>query len=524
MHDWLARHPAVRDAIIWAVPAILFGAALRILLLSYSPFAYWGSDSASHYYTAERFLLDGDVVLQPKRRYVYPLLMIPLGALPGAPLRWVALFQHASGILSLLPLAYATRKTFLHWRWLIVPITVAYAGIPIVIWEEHEVISESLFFSLVAWSMGGWIAWISAVRQSPERRAMWWCFFIPFALLVLSKPAARFFWPGLVLSLAALGAWRLMDRKHAIALVLLFCAGFTVGEKGQGAWLAYNTAFALTRLDTPLHAQYKAQIRDLVERARTKLPTYYNDEDDFKEFLKAPDKYPDRPLWAEIKEQEKRDGDFRAKLYMDLAKEGIRAEPHLFLYVSLQRVIGSANPDFFKETKFLPQKINSRFQQHYNELSTKKPRLLRHLFALPKDGPLPDYESIKKLMVPHPDSQAARWLADYLKAFELHSPLTVVPTKEAGITPRISQYRPTLLGCWVLAGLVLALTPPYWRMLGIWTVICIGYLFGVFLVGSANPRYFGAVWPFLCLVLGVPADLLLRALWAGVCRLRPPVS
>jgi len=38
------RHPLLLDAILWAIPAILFGAGLRLMLLHYSPYAYWGSD------------------------------------------------------------------------------------------------------------------------------------------------------------------------------------------------------------------------------------------------------------------------------------------------------------------------------------------------------------------------------------------------------------------------------------------------------------------------------------------------
>jgi len=49
LREFLSRHPAVRDALLWAVPALLFGALLRGCFLWYSPYAYWGSDSRSYY-------------------------------------------------------------------------------------------------------------------------------------------------------------------------------------------------------------------------------------------------------------------------------------------------------------------------------------------------------------------------------------------------------------------------------------------------------------------------------------------
>ena len=57
------RHPVLRETLIWAAPAICFGLALRLLLLSYLPYAYWGSDSKSYFSFAYQLLSTGDVSL-----------------------------------------------------------------------------------------------------------------------------------------------------------------------------------------------------------------------------------------------------------------------------------------------------------------------------------------------------------------------------------------------------------------------------------------------------------------------------
>ena len=72
-------------SLAWSVPALLIGASLRLMLLSYLPYAYWGSDSKSYFSFAHMLLGEGYVSLDEKRRYLYPIFMVPVAALPGAP-------------------------------------------------------------------------------------------------------------------------------------------------------------------------------------------------------------------------------------------------------------------------------------------------------------------------------------------------------------------------------------------------------------------------------------------------------
>ncbi len=41
------RHPIVRETLLWALPALVFGAVLRVLLTCYLPYALWNPDSRS---------------------------------------------------------------------------------------------------------------------------------------------------------------------------------------------------------------------------------------------------------------------------------------------------------------------------------------------------------------------------------------------------------------------------------------------------------------------------------------------
>src|ERR1700691_2790043 len=116
LRDFFRRHPLVRDAFLWAIPALGFGAFLRALFMSYLPYAFWGADSRSNYGFANMLLQHGGISLNDKRRFLYPLLLLPVSLFPGGALRWLPLFQHSLGFLTLVPLAYVARKTLRHWK------------------------------------------------------------------------------------------------------------------------------------------------------------------------------------------------------------------------------------------------------------------------------------------------------------------------------------------------------------------------------------------------------------------------
>jgi hypothetical protein len=173
-----------------------------------------------------------------------------------------------------------------------------------------------------------------------------------------------------------------------------------------------------------------------------------------------------------------------SRVCRDLAIEAIKARPNLSLYISLQRIVASANPD----------------------------DLLRNLFALPREEPLPPYETIRALIAPYPDAVTADLLQAYVAAFrramQIAAPSSAVPKSGRKLT----GFRPTLLGWWLIAGTLLSSLAHYRRNLGIWVIAMTGYLCGVFLVGIASARYFAPAWPLIALVLAIPADLLLRFL------------
>lgn len=500
---------------LWAIPALLLGAVLRGILLSYSPYAYWGSDSWSYLSFAYKMLTTLDTSLNDKRRYLYPIFLLPVSMLPGSPLKWLAWIQHFAGLATLIPLAYAVRRLFVSWKMLVLPVTILWASLPIILWYEHEMLAESLFFAAVIWSIAGWVAWTK--QSDPVRaRRLFWLFFAAFACVALTKPAARFVWPGVLAGLLMIASWRVLRWRQFVALALLLGASLTIGQDKQSAWLLYSSSFPLTRLDSAPHASYKAQIRDLVTENREHLLQYHARDRAVKNFLKSPGEHPDRPLWAALA------GDLekQTKLYKSLAIEGILHRPDLLVLISLTRALDSANLAEFKTERFKATYFADRFEEHDQEWRTKNDgHLLKFLFGLPQDTPAPSLAELQQQIAPHPQAPQAAWMQHYADRFGVASALIHPVGEGADALPR-----PTPLGWYLLAGLLLSLAPPYWRSLTPWTVVAVGYLAGVYLVGSANPRFFALVLPMLLLCLAVPFDLIVRLVSAIRFRLASPAG
>jgi len=497
------RHPLLRDAILWAIPALIVGAILRLLLLSYSPYVFWGSDSRSYFGFTSGVLNDFYFSLNEKRRYLYPIFLLPVSLLPGSTLRALAWIQPMLGLAAILPFAYLIRKIFVGWKLWILPLTIIYAGLPVYIWFEHELIADTILFSGMPWVFAGWAAWAGQARIE-RARALWWWFFVPLAIIALTKPSVKFFWPGIVFALLVVGAWKILTWKQWSALAAVFLIGFSMGDDEQGSWLLYNTAFPFTRLETPLHADYKAEIKDWVLAKRARIDSYAEEDYEVQKFLRGPDSDKTRPLWKKLG----KDKSVMAKVYRELALEAIKAHPDLFLRTGLHRLLGSCNPADLADDRFEADYFARRLQDDL-EGNRSPEKMLRIAFGIPKSAPFPPKEEFWKRTCPHPDSAAARWLFSYVETFQRLGALVSRPTGEQHT---FDQYHPTFLGWWLLLGMILALIPPFLRTVGVWVLGMTAALGATFLVGIEHVRYFAPMWPLVLITMAVALDWPLRLL------------
>jgi hypothetical protein len=490
-----------RTLLCWCIPALLAGAALRLAILSYLPFATVRPDSDSYLSFAYRFLLDGDMSLNEKRRYVYPIALLPLSALPGSPLRWIAWAQHALGLLSVLPLAYAIRGITSAWRVWVVPVTVFWALLPMGAWYEHEAIADAPFAALLVFAIAGWIRWVHSGRSA----AAWWGFFVPFALCVLTKPAGKFLWPALAVAFVAARGWRGFRWPHWATLVGTLTLSAIQGDPFMASRHLCMTAFPYLRLDTPAHAALKGEIRPMVEPLREGLPVYYMEDDGPFQFLgKGGRRAEGYPEWQALIRDEPR----ATRVFRELGREAVLARPDLFLYVAAQRVLGSANPSYFAEELFRPEYTvrEMRASFAYAERDpAKAARVIPFLFGDPPGDGVPDLDALERRMAPSPDAPVAASLQRFAAGFHRSADLLSGQRTAGGQSQPMSRLLPpTALGWSILAGATLSLLlRRYRRTIGVWVAVAACYLFGVYAIASAYPRFFLPVWPILLLALCV---------------------
>lgn len=504
-HIWLARHPVLRDVLFWSIPALLAGAALRLILIYTSPYAFWGADSRSFMGFANGVLTDGYWSINEKRRYLYPIFLLPISLLPGGTLRWLAWIQAGLGIASIFPLAYMVRRVLVGWKIWIIPVTVLYAGMPVFMWFEHELIAESVFYQCMVWTMGGWVAWV-VQKDSRRARLLWWWFWVPLAIMVLSKPSSKMLWPGIVIGLALVAAWRVLKWPQWGAIGALFLAGLTVGDDNQGSWLLYTTAFPLTRVDTPAHAEYKAEIRDWVLEKRERITLYDEEDDEVHDFLRSPETRPDLKRWTKLPKKD------RDKLYKELAMEGIKARPDLFLLIAIQRLAGSTNQGDFKTVRFQPHYYADYLERMYYESGVEE-SMMRIVFGIPKSAPYPSYEEMRGWVSPHPDSFWTKFYLGYANTFHDFGDLLYRPHGQQTI---LVDMRVTFFGWLAILGGIVSLFRPFLRPFGVWTITFGGYLVAVYLVGVEHHRYFALAWPFILVLFVLLPDMV----WRGWLRWR----
>ena len=407
------------------------------------------------------------------------------------------------------------RRAFRFWRWWIIPVTTAYVSLPFFLWYEHELLGEALFFSMLLWAFGGWVAW--ATQTDPVRaRRLFWCFFLPFAGFLMTKPSGRFLVPGIVCGLLMIRAWRVLAWPHWAALVALLAAALTVGAKWQAAWLLYVATFPLTQLDTPAHAEYKSEIRPFLQPYARDIDQYYRlserrDRDGASPFyfLKKPSEEKAPPLWAALD----RDVPKKNELYLSLAIEGIKARPVDFLYLGFQRLVASAGLSQFDYTRFSSAYVLEHQREAYEEaqgtMGRGKLSGLPRAFGLPTHAPLPPYDAFSARLIPAPGCWSERTILAWAAWLRPHVDLVTLPVaREAAPAAAWSIWhaRITLLGWWMVGSLLLSFI--HWRTLGVWALAILAYLAGVFLVSLVNTRYFAPAWLILLPMAAAPLDAL----------------
>ena len=251
-----------RRVLLLCLPALVLGIVLRVSFLIAIPEVFYGSDSNSYFETAEHLWTDGKIVLKPKRRYLYPVVLALTPLLPGSTAVGVAVLQHILGLLIIVGIGWiVAQMTQFHDLW--VPLATCLVAVwPRMLWYEHEMVAE-------VWLLATFVAAVAFALPCgalKDKRRLFW-FLVALVAIVACKPHGRGIWAGLmVVAVATAGnplKWEMKSLAMVAVSVLIM---FTAGSKRQGSWLLLDTALPFVQTEGEAYAEYRAILRPFVEQ------------------------------------------------------------------------------------------------------------------------------------------------------------------------------------------------------------------------------------------------------------------
>ena len=255
-----ARNPAVREFILWCLPALLAGLVVRALLMVHLPYAFFHDDSPDFLTTPDSLLFKHRWELHGKKTFLVPLLLCVPFLLHLKAAFFVPLAQHALGLGSTLLAGLLCRLWFVFWRWFILPITLIVALDPFPLWYEHSFMAEPVYlFCTALLALAGTLY----TFERSQRRFVFLC--VALVLEAGARPEGKLLFGFGLFLLVLLHAreWRLAWRRFAVMGVLAIGLHF-VTKTSQAGLLLYTSVARFTPTDlkcAPGFDPYIAPIR-----------------------------------------------------------------------------------------------------------------------------------------------------------------------------------------------------------------------------------------------------------------------
>lgn len=502
---------AWRRCLLLCIPALILGAILRLSLISAVPEGYYGPDSNSYFDTTSSLWLQHKWDMGPKRRWVYPLLLIPTPILPGRNVATISTVQHGIGLLvTVLGMGWITyhltRRPVI---W--VPfVTILAALWPRMVWYEHEIVAEPILLASIIFT----IAMAFPVQRLREPRRLFW-FLMSAALIIAIKPHGRPVWLGLMIAAVLLAGfpWRWSKACWA-ALAVSVLVIFTTGSSKQGPWLLLSSSLPLVNPDQGKWPEYRQVLRPHIEEARQDISQYPWKQDRYKKMLVAsggntplelePDATPKEqkkttlgPEWeAMLKERKKTKF---LKVCSDLARDAIVHAPFTYAGMVLRK-IGMVLSDDDAGWRMAPRAFWKAQLEDNEERWQKRPDEMKMLYELDKDAYLALAEKRRAQVEPYePGVYRFTHVFTWMRATH----------DEKGK----HTLHPAWFGLLALFGFFTCLRPKRWRETSLlWLPLGV-YLLIIFGIGDSVTRYLQPIeWTGIIFVaLGL--DWMLGFVW-----------
>jgi hypothetical protein len=499
---------------LWlCLPALIVGAVLRIWLLAALPEGSYSADSSSFFETTRKLALKHEFLVSHKRRWLYPLLLLPTPLIPPSPIRVVPIVQHALGLVTIFGVGWIVGNLTRFRKLLIPAVTLLYAVWPRVLWYEHEILAEGIFLAGFIWMVA-----LALPRGAlkDQRRLFWFLFAAAFVVSI--RPHGRGIWLAAMLSTVLLADWSWLrevknwDRKFwkwdcwewkrwgwrcwaVVAASVLIIK--TSGNNAQGNWLLLNSTLPLVNLEGEKFAEYRAALKPLVLETRADGLGYAATQEKYKKRLNS--RYPDKVSaeWAALT----RDRPLFSKVCSTFSHEALLAHPFRFAQLTGAKIMLAMKADWARST-FAPEAFWRKQEEINPKRWIKNAREMQMAFGV-KDRA--EYDALvaerrTRTFAPLPFLHGVSWNFGFVKA-------------DFNEQTRALAFQVTWLGWLAVLGFGVALLP--WRFKGLvvlWLPAVL-YLGTVFAIGDRLPRFVHPIeW-----VGWVLAAVAVDALLTGAC-------
>jgi hypothetical protein len=246
------------------LPAMFAAIVVRAVLFAYMPAAFVHNDTGAILETADRLVSRGAFVLDGKKTFLAPLLYSVPAVLNIPILPFVAVVQHLLGILLVLVCGLLTRAWLRHWRILIVPVTLAVALNPVMLWYEHTALAETLaIFGIASVALTATIFW-----RAPNRYTLG-TLFCALLFMTGARPEGRLFalFALLLVARTLWGNWRTF-RIGVAATAAWTIVLFAISKTSQSGLLLFTSVLQLAPPQLVSAPGIGEEVRPLAEQAR----------------------------------------------------------------------------------------------------------------------------------------------------------------------------------------------------------------------------------------------------------------
>ena len=264
----------LRRVAAFALPALLLGLILRVMLMVHMPYGSFHPDSADLLSTPDNIFNHFHFGLHPKKTFLTPVIHVAAFCIPGVPaMVLIPIIQHLIGLLTVVVIALLCRFWFRHWEWIIIPATVLVAINPALIWYEHALMTETQFVACTALlALAGTLYVLHPCKQS----------FVGLCVALVLEAGARpegkllFAFGFLLVFLVAWPHWRKALRPMAI-LLMVAIPTVILTRTSQAGILLYTSVLRLSPDQSwfaPGIENYTAEIRQDLRRDWEAHPSY----------------------------------------------------------------------------------------------------------------------------------------------------------------------------------------------------------------------------------------------------------